>query len=67
MDKWEVFYGPHLEVSHIILITLHRLAQRRMATRDYKEGWKCFSRYTQEERVGLVNSYSRHMLIVLSL
>ena len=38
---WEFFfYGPYLEVAHIIVITFHLLAHRHMATPTCNEEWK---------------------------
>lgn len=50
---WEVSYGPSLEVAHVILTTVHRLAHRHMATPHCEEGWKMLSisTFRKKERV----------------
>ena len=41
MDEylWDAFYGPHLEVSHMILITFHWLQVNHKPTQIQEEGY----------------------------
>lgn len=46
----ESFYGPYLEVTHIILITFHWLAHKHMATPNCKEEWKMLPNFMSRKK-----------------